>query len=51
LYAEPRFEPRRDNVERGKRWDWSKNPFKGTRELNGLKVMMVLLNNWNLRKK
>ncbi len=45
-----RFEPRRDNVERGKRWDWAKNPFKGTRELNGLKTMMVLLNNWDLRK-
>src|SRR5437773_2571312 len=46
-----RFEPRRDNVERGKRWGWSKNPFKGTRELNGLKTMMVLLNNWDVFKK
>lgn len=45
-----RFEPRRENVDRGKRWDWSKNPFKGTRELNGLKTMMVVLNNWDLRK-
>ncbi len=46
-----RFEPRRENIERGKRWDWSKNPFKGTRELNGLKTMMVLLNNWDVFKK
>jgi hypothetical protein len=45
-----RFEPRRENVERGKRWDWNKNPFKNTRELNGLKTMMVMLNNWDLRK-
>lgn len=45
-----RFEPRRENVDRGKPWDWAKNPFKGTRELNGLKTMMVLLNNWDLRK-
>ena len=46
-----RFEPRRKNVERGKQWDWSKNPFKDTRELNGLKTMMVLLNNWDTFKK
>ena len=46
-----RFEPRRKNVERGGNWDWNKNPFKGTRELNGLKTMMVLLNNWDTFKK
>jgi hypothetical protein len=46
-----RFEPRRGNVERGKEWGWSKNPFKNTRELNGLKTMMVLLNNWDTFKK
>ncbi len=46
-----RFEPRRDNIKRGKEWGWSKNPFKNTRELNGLKTMMVLLNNWDTFKK
>jgi hypothetical protein len=46
-----RFEPRRKNIDRGKEWGWSKNPFKGTRELNGLKTMMVLLNNWDTFKK
>jgi hypothetical protein len=46
-----RFEPRRENVDRGKQWGWSKNPFKNTRELNGLKTMMVLLNNWDTFKK
>ena len=45
-----RFEPRRDDVERGKRWDWIKNPFARTRELNGLKVIMILLNNFDARK-
>src|SRR5947207_12801828 len=45
-----RFEPRRKNVERGKEWDWSKNPFKNTRELNGLKTMIVLLNDWDVLK-
>ena len=44
-----RFEPRRNEVKRGKRWDWIKNPFAGTRELNGLKVIMVLLNNFDAR--
>jgi hypothetical protein len=31
-------------------WDWFKNPFVGTKELNGLRVMMALLNNWDLKK-
>lgn len=44
-----RFEPRRGDVKRGKRWDWIKNPFAGTRELNGLKVIMILLNNFDAR--
>jgi hypothetical protein len=30
-------------------WDWKHNPFVGTREFNGLRVMMALLNNWDLR--
>jgi len=46
-----RFEPRRKNIDRGEQWDWSKNPFKNTRELNGLKTMMVFLNNWDTFKK
>jgi len=46
-----RFEPRRKNVERGAQWGWNKNPFKNTRELNGLKTMMVMLNNWDTFKK
>jgi hypothetical protein len=46
-----RFEPRREDVRRGKEWGWSRNPFQKTRELNGLKTMMVLLNNWDTFKK
>jgi len=30
-------------------WAWSDNPFQGTRELNGLRVMMALINNWDLK--
>ena len=42
-----RFEPRRANMKRGSTWDWQKNAFKDTRELNGLKVLMILLNNFD----
>nr|AEQ20286.1 hypothetical protein [uncultured bacterium CSLG7] len=30
-------------------WQWGSNPFVGTREFNGLRVMMALLNNWDLK--
>jgi hypothetical protein len=45
-----RFEPRRKDVKRGDTWDWNKNSFAGTKELDGLKVLMVLLNNYDARK-
>ncbi len=30
-------------------WNWRHNPFMGTREFNGLRVMMALINNWDLK--
>ncbi len=30
-------------------WRWRDNPFIGTRELNGLRVMMAVINNWDLK--
>jgi len=30
-------------------WSWYDNPFVGTREFNGLRVMMALMNNWDLK--
>src|SRR5579883_1150306 len=30
-------------------WKWDDNPFKGTREWNGLRVMMALLGNWDVK--
>ena len=30
-------------------WQWGSNPFLDTREFNGLRVMMALLNNWDLK--
>lgn len=44
-----RFEPKRQTMKRGETWDWRKNPFDDTRELDGLKVLMILLNNFDAR--
>jgi hypothetical protein len=30
-------------------WSWGDNPFAGTRELAGLRVMMAVINNWDLK--
>lgn len=30
-------------------WEWKNNPFSGTREFNGLRVMMAVMNNWDLK--
>jgi len=30
-------------------WQWDNNPFIGTRQLQGLKVMMVLIGNWDIK--
>src|SRR5437660_1400932 len=45
-----RFEARPKGQKRlGQRWDWSKNPFVGTNELQVLKVLMALINNWDIQ--
>jgi hypothetical protein len=28
-------------------WDWNRNPFVGSHELNGLKIVMMLVSNWD----
>ena len=30
-------------------WHWRNDPFAGTREWNGLRVLMALINNWDLK--
>lgn len=42
-----RFEPKRKHIARGENWDWEANPFLKTRELDGLKVLMVLFANYD----
>jgi hypothetical protein len=48
-FANARFEARPDNIKRLDTWEWKNNPFAGTKELNGLAVLMALLNNWDLK--
>jgi hypothetical protein len=45
-----RFEPKRKHLTKGPNWDWQNNPFQGTQQLSGLKVLMVLLNNFDARQ-
>ena len=44
-----RLEARPDNVDRFGEWTWTENPFAGKRELQGLKVLMALMENWDLK--
>ncbi len=48
-FTNVRFEARPEGVKRHGEWSWANNPFSGTRELDGLKVLMVLVNNWDLK--
>jgi hypothetical protein len=44
-----RFERNDDNFKEAGNWSWESNPFVGTRELDGLKVLVALLKNWDLK--
>jgi hypothetical protein len=44
-----RLERKLKNVDKQGTWDWVRNPFANRRELNGLRIMMALLNNWDLK--
>jgi len=44
-----RFGLRPENIKRIDGWQWDRNPFVGTRQFQGLKVMMALLNNWDIK--
>jgi hypothetical protein len=43
-----RFERHGDGYKEIGNWSWDDNPFLGTREFEGLKVLMALLKNWDL---
>ena len=44
-----RLERHLTDVKKIGEWRWTDNPFLRSRELNGLRVMMALLNNWDLK--
>jgi hypothetical protein len=44
-----RFEARPKDVDRVGNWMWENNPFQDTPEFRGLKILMVMLNNWDMK--
>jgi hypothetical protein len=48
-FANVRFEARPEGWRRLESWSWQRNPFAGTKEFQGLVVLMALLNNWDLK--
>jgi len=40
---------KRENAKKFGTWAWKEYPFTGTRELNGLRLMMALINNWDVK--
>lgn len=44
------FERRPEDIARRKTpWSWDSNPFVGTRELSGLAILAVMMNNWDAK--
>jgi hypothetical protein len=44
-----RLEARPKDVKRAGDWLWADNPFVGKTEFQGLKIMMLLINNWDMK--
>lgn len=44
-----RFRPKLPWLKSNGTWDWNRNPFVGTQPLKGLKVLMMVLNNTDLK--
>jgi len=44
-----RLEARPANVKRAGNWMWENNPFKDKPEFRGLKILMVMINNWDMK--
>ncbi|HKO98322.1 MAG TPA: hypothetical protein VJU86_15095 [Pyrinomonadaceae bacterium] len=48
-FEDVRLEARPASEKRLDEWKWDENPFVGTREFQGLKVMMLFLENWDIK--
>jgi len=44
-----KLEARPQNIKRLDLWKWKDNPFIGTKEFQGLKVLMILIENWDIK--
>jgi len=48
-YENVRFEARPKDVDRVGNWMWESNPFQNTSEFRALKILMVMINNWDMK--
>lgn len=48
-FTNVRFEARPERWDRVGEWKWKRNPFMGRPEYQGLKIMMAMINNWDLK--
>ena len=48
-FTNVRFEARPKDWDRVGEWKWKQNPFLGTPEYQGLKILMAMINNWDLK--
>jgi hypothetical protein len=44
-----RFEARPKDVDRTGNWMWENNPFQNRPEFRGLKILMLMINNWDMK--
>ena len=44
-----RLEARPADVKRVETWSWENNPFKDSPEFRGLKILMLMINNWDMK--
>ena len=44
-----RLEARPKDVKRSGNWMWENNPFMGTPEFKALKILMIMINNWDMK--
>jgi len=48
-FEDVRLEARPKGVDRVGNWMWENNPFQNTPEFRGLKILMVMINNWDMK--
>lgn len=48
-FSNVRFEARPEKIKRGDRWLWADNPFRDSNAFAGLRIMMAMFNNWDLK--